>query len=264
MNLSVIIPLGDMAGGTGLQERLVSLLYALQSFYLKHKDTETIIVAQNIQVEFPASVRVINVEYPVFNKSWLINIGAKAANADYICIAESDMWADRPYLEGVIPWMKAHSPKWCFAWNRLFYTGLEEKNAIIETDCCPLERPTAVVRPTPGYSEGGLLMFQRAFFFSIGMCNEWLQELGGIDNELARRATYAAKSYTCYSKTTCHLWHERVRQRRAPTRLKNVDIYKYVKANPSDTIRVLKKYPGGNMAAPVCKAISFYQARMAK
>lgn len=268
MKLSIIIPIGDMAGGVGLDERVKSLVFAIRTFYSQHKDTETIIVSQGVHVpwisEIHSNIRTIEVNYPIFNKSWLVNVGVRQAKADVVCIAEADMWAYSPYLTKVVDWMKRFKMGWCFAWNRLHYTSPEEKAMILETETQPIERPSRIVRPTKGYSEGGLIMFTKRFYQNMGGFNEWMEELGGIDNEVCRRAEYLSSGrnrYPMFPEIVYHLWHEKVRRKESESRKRNVGIYRYVCRSLPQSITLLRSKDWGNVIAPYSSGDSFCMSR---
>lgn len=266
--ISCIIPFGDMANGKAVGDRLRTLIFSLRTFYSRCSDMETVVVCQNTQLAFlddmPLSnVRTIQVRYPIFNKSWLLNVGVKATAAPFVVLAEADMWAQTPMLPEAVKWLERGRLQWGFAWNRLFYTNHEDKELLLNTGVAPLERPKRIVKPTKGYSEGGFLVARRRFFEQIGACNEWLEELGGIDNEFVHRARWSTGTYRGFPQLVYHLWHDKVRQRRAPSRLKNVDILRYVQRKTLGCIRVLRAEPWGNPERPYCADRSFCQARMA-
>lgn len=270
-DITCIIPLADMTGKEEhFSERIATLNFSLKNFYALHKNICTLIVCQNINSKKPWSriielpddtCRIIEVSYPVFNKPWLFNVGVSNSNSSFICLAESDMYAKEPYFERVAAAMIDNSWKWCFGWNRLCYTTLEEKRAILSGRTFD-DTGSRWVRPTRGYSEGGFVFFRRQFYDRIGGGNEWIQELGGPDNEMAARARFNSGQYDAYPARVYHLWHPKTRDKVRPTRKHNVGILHYFNRKPTAITNLLTKQIHGNPNAPYCKYKSFFQARV--
>lgn len=262
MKTDIIIPVGHIEGLNDIRERTRSLLFSIRTFYQRHPaDVSLVVVCQNVPTMAAqltaAGVRVVQVTSPVFNKSWCINVGARLTSGDIIIIAESDMWAERPYLHQIGPWMDGLNIPWCIAWETLFYTMQQQKYQIISTRAgvkCSAANTTA---PRPNYSEGGFVAFRRSFFSLIGGCNEWMQELGGIDNDLALRARLKSGYYKAYPMRVYHLWHPQVRQRTRPSRIKNVEILNYTKKHTTKMINILFKQQAGDPRTPYCSRVSW-------
>jgi hypothetical protein len=268
MSVDVIIPLGHIPGLNNLEERAASLFFAIRTFYKRHplKDVRVLVVCQNLPSWAARlareGVRSILIQYPVFNKSWCINVGVRNSVADFIVIAESDMWCAHPYLHVLGDWMNENALSWCYAWNKLYYTTKPQKTDILKRQgLMPVNGlqclPANTVTPTPNYSEGGFVAFRREFFKSIGMCNEWMQELGGIDNDIALRARTISGSARAFPLAVYHLWHPRVRQRERPSRRKNVEILNYTKSHCMKMIEILRRQRAGDPRAPYCSTVSW-------
>ena len=258
--LSVIIPLANAYNGSAMPQREEALSFALENFYAKHSEIEVILVCQNY--DLPMSVydslqavknnKIIALQYPVFNKGWCCNVGARAAMYDHICIAESDMWCDKPYLNNAVAFMVREKLSWCFGWNSLTYTDYSSRESIVKYNKLFSEPGILTVSPKRGSSEGGIVLFSRAFFLAIGGCNEWFEELGGPDNELAFRAKAASGSYIAFPQKVYHLWHPRVRDNGDDTRKRNRSLYKYTVKNVRAVNRFLSRCGFGNKNFPLC------------
>jgi hypothetical protein len=270
--ISVIVPIGDAYGGKAMPERWEALAFAIRTFYAKHDILELVIVLQNtiLPEKVVAAInrfmcpgkryaKIIPIEYPIFNKGWCCNVGARSARFNTIAIAESDMWAPKPYLNGIT------KCEWIIAWDNLCYTSEVHRKMILSGKMIDRDiaerRGSTFVHPKVGSSEGGMVLFDKKFFFSIGGCNEWFEDLGGPDNELARRAQFASKTYLMYSnQDVYHLWHPRCRSLKSKSRLKNVEIYKLTCKNLAAFNVFLSKQQFGNPEAPLCAHRTFKEA----
>ena len=211
----------------------------------KHIETGANIVA----VEQDVSV------WNEFNKGWLQNIGVNMAArgfrqpSDYVAIVDVDVVPWSGYYEGAINWMKYNHLKWCFGWSRLMYEG---KNGT------KLERDDW---PSPGLQEGGIVIFTRAMWDSMGGANEHIRELRGCDNDLALRATYASGTRSCYPVTLTHRWHPHSPMKKTKWKKNNVGIIDYTLHHPQEIVDLLKDQARGNTAGPYCKYKSFFEWR---
>jgi hypothetical protein len=269
--VSVIIPIGDAYNGKAMPDRWEALAFSIRTFYAKHKALELVIVLQDTMM--PGKVvdvinkfmclgkryaKIIPIEYKTFNKGWCCNVGAKAARFNTIAIAESDMWAPKPYLNEIT------ECDWIIAWDNLCYTSEVHRKMILSgiavSNDIAERRGSMFVHPTIGASEGGMVLFNKKFFFSIGGCNEWFEELGGPDNEIARRAQFASKTYIMHNQTVYHLWHPKCRNLKNPIRLKNVKLYKSTCRHLKEFNTFLSKQQFGNPEAPLRAHKTFKEA----
>lgn len=269
MKLSVIIPLANAYDGRAMKEREEALLFSLRTFYLLHDDIEIIFACQDYSlpeyiyysaVDFKQTgkIKAFSLSYPVFNKGWCINCAAKIATGDYLCVVESDMWAEKPYLTDVVDWMKSNQYKWCFGWDKLLYTDESERKQILSGNKIQaIDRESDIVEPKSGGSEGGIVFYKKDFFLSIGGCCEFFEMLGGPDNEIARRCAFASKTYVKYNQFVYHLWHERLRRAEDQTRLNNREIYKLMMWDLGKANRVLAQEDFGNIERPLCAVKKF-------
>lgn len=267
IDLDVIIPVGNLVPNS-LQSRVETLQYALANFYGRQTGVKfkIILVEQSLDDKLyylpnlperiktdyhlpEIEVRHVSVKYPVFNKSWCINVGFRHSEAPLIMVADPDMFCREDYFTKLLDWMG--SP-WAFAWNELYYTEMSDKHMILEGKD-PSVKPHC--GPKVGYSEGGLVLFRREYFERIGMANEFIEELGGIDNEMMSRARHHQPFQHNYPMFVWHLWHEGSQKKTRPTREKNVGICIQARNNPGKMIKVLRKLNENiklNMTHPYC------------
>jgi len=253
--LSIIIPLGNAFNGLAMKERHENLLFALEHFYSKHEDTESIVVTQNYIFPSTPFSSTIHLCSPVFNKGWCINAGVKASKGETICIAESDMYGFQPYLNAVMTFMKQKNLQWCFGDTTAIFTTERQRKDIMEYGRCTGtldKRP-----PVPDGYEGGFLMFNRKFFNSLGGCNEWFEELGCIDNELVLRAKSASGTYEAYPESAWHLWHPECKKH---TRSMNLDLQITTKHHSLLFNAFLSLQTSGDLQCPLSKRFTFSEA----
>jgi len=263
MKLDIIIPLGRMADGKGLEQRLEILRFTISSAKVTGL-TEVMIVCQDVPEADEAlkklPCRLIHIKGKPFNKGWCQNVGVVNTKADYICLAESDMWC--PWLLEKVPmWMETKRARWCFGWNQLYYANQAETRDFMDHGIRPSGRGHAIVRPTRGYSEGGYVFFRRDFYWRFGGASEWYKELGGPDNDMAFRAQHVSKTYHAFPTLVFHLWHPKVKRRRSALRAENVRMLRYTHGHPDAVIRTMREMAGGLKMGPYCDRESFSGAR---
>lgn len=184
----------------------------------------------------------ISVSAPIFNKPWLYNIGARNAKSHRLLFSEADVGLENHYFAKLLTWLNEHKYQWCIAWSRIIYWQQD------------MMHQKARHKPSRGGFEGGVVYMSKPFFWKIGGYNEWMQQLGGMDNEIIRRAEAVSRS-KYFPWTIDHLWHPVSKYKTSSFRDLNKRIYKSVKNNPSRMSRILKRYAsqaGGK--APLCKS----------
>jgi len=216
-------------------------------------DTTRKLYTSNIRMPDKINIDKRIVRYDIFNKSWLYNIGVKLARTDKILLAEGDINTNRLYFGDLFTYIYNGEGKnldWFFAWDEIIYWDKEFKNKVRADS------------PRPGMAEGGVVYFNKDFYWKIGGANEWLQELGGIDNELAERSKFLSGYYIKFKWSINHLWHpishvKKEGWKYAKHRLNNRRIYYKVKSNPQEMIDTLCKHNQeiGNSKNPICKSI---------
>lgn len=242
--LSIIIPVCDLVP-EAVESRIKALNLALKNFYI---NVEVIIVEQVLSEKTCFLNRLnggkkIRIEYPVFNKPWCINVGVKNASFDHIVIADCDMYSTNAYWPKLLDWMKINDFNWGFAWNRLVYTDRKQADVVLSNGCFPGLRYET---PRRGYSEGGLVCFNKSFFYSIGCCNEMFQELGGPDNEIILRARSVEPSYAMFPALVYHIHHKQRKKSSRPTRGRNRELLRVTGRDPMKIINWLKSQNMGS------------------
>lgn len=236
-----IIPVCNI-GGDDFFDRVPNIQRQIDNYPSKVK---IIIVEQIVNNKFipygkklkmKENVRYIFTRNKVFNKSWLINIGINASTGKNLIIGESDCTPGSPteeYFDGLYNYVIENNIKWCHGWNRILYYN-KNYSEIIRDD-----------GPRPGFAEGGLVYFNKTYLLHIGGYNELLRELGGIDNEICRRAEiiYDDKPFKW---TIIHHYHRSNKMKgdwkNAKYRETNKKIYQVTKRNPDKSIDKMKDY----------------------
>lgn len=253
--LSIVIPVSSLVPNS-VPQRLEVLQLAIKYFY---KDVDVIVVEQSLDGEFYFlkkldGAKLIPTKHPVFNKSWCVNVGVKAATNDYVAICDSDMFSRDVYWGNLLGWMKEHSHEWAFGWDRLNRTTSIQRDLIVAGRHVP---NMPYIQPVPGYHEGGVFVIKKSFFYKVGQFNECMTELGGIDNSIAIRCRFLYDYYPMYPFLIYHMWHQQTPKKRRPTRLKNIKILKKEKARTQEAISWLVAQRQGNLKAPLSDRETF-------
>ncbi len=202
MLFNYIIPVAN-TGERDFEDRLVNLRLILNQY--PKSDVQMVLVEQVVNKSLPTfgdklrlgkDVAYIQVINPVFNKGWLYNLGVKASKSDDVILGESDCTPNTPnaYFHKLHETMTIMKRQWAFAWNKLIYLAPDGKSV------------QKVVSPKEGFAEGGIVYFKKKYYNRIGGANEFMRELGGIDNELAKRASFFQSRYS-FNWTLVHHWH---------------------------------------------------------
>lgn len=250
MSLSYIIPLANI-GHPDFFDRVNNVQRQLNEY---PEDIQIIIVEQRImdviptffrQLSIPKNATYYRLEYPVFNKSWCINLGVKKSKYGNIIIGESDCTPEHShkYFTDLLNYVDKNNTKWMFGWDRIKYYNKDHSDVYRDDE------------PKKGMAEGGLQYFNKDFFWSIGGSNEFLQELGTIDNELVRRAELNG-GYHKFNHTIIHHWHEWNKMKKdnwkfAEHRNDNKKIYYWVDKHKKESIEFLNKYKSGDITLPL-------------
>jgi len=255
--LSIIIPVSSLVPES-VPARLEAIQAAIKHFY---KNIEVIIVEQSLDgrycfLPFLKNVTKIELRNPVFNKSWCCNVGVKASTNGYVVIAESDMFSRDVIWERLLNWMIENNHKWAFAWSRLIMTNFDQRKRILAGASMP---GLSHITPKRGYAEGGLVCFKKSFYNKIGMMNECLVELGGIDNEIVRRCMQLSNfSYPMFQAQIYHLKHPQRKKSSRPTRRKNIIKLRKTNKQTPKAIEWLVKQDQGNRVCPLSDRIEEY------
>lgn len=184
------------------------------------------------------------VRFHTFNKGWLNNIGVRYSKTNNIILAECDININRKYFIDLKEFILNNKCKWFFAWNEIIYWDKD------------ISKKLRVDSPRKGMAEGGLVYFNKNFYWDIGGSNEFFQELGGIDNELATRARFSSDEDKLFEGIINHMWHPVSNLKKdgwklGKHHLTNRAIYYQVRKNPKLAIDMLKSMNPGNDKSPI-------------
>jgi len=248
-----IIPVGNV-GGSDFDDRVISVQKIIDSF---PKDVHIIIVEQitknelvtfEVILEENDHVTYIPVEYPTFNKPWLYNIGSKNCKTNHLLLGETDCTPENPkiYFEKLIKQMVRYNINWSFGWNRILYFN-SDYTEILRDD-----------KPIKGYAEGGIVYFNLDYYWLIGGSNEWIKELGGIDNELIRRAETDG-AYRAFDWTIHHHYHDKCIMKNGIYQQDNREIFIYVQSYPRRSTALLSEFKNkmGSLDKPICDEVEW-------
>jgi hypothetical protein len=237
----LLIPVSN-AGGDDFYDRLKNVQMTVNATPAQY--VNLYIIEQIIDESYPTfynnlklrkGVNYISCSYKEFNKSWLYNIGYKQSKSEYIILGESDCTPNCPfrYYKDMLKYVKTRL--WFFGWSKLIYLDKTGK-AVVK-----------VVEPKRGYAEGGFVFFTREYFARIGYANEFIEHLGGIDNELADRARLF-QSDDMFKWTIFHHWHRPsyMKDFRKGSRSKNTSICRNVRTNTGAYIDKLRSLNVGS------------------
>lgn len=191
-----------------------------------------------------------------FNKSWLYNIGVNSSRTRFVILGETDIIDQyfNSWTELFNRINKIENYTWEFGWSYLTYLNKEKTESVREIN-----------GPSPGGPEGGRVIFDKSFYQSIGGANEFIQGLGGIDNELALRAKHASGNYEYRIGNLYHLWHPHSSWKgdddpeKHRLREMNKKIYAWTKKHPQLCIDKLKRYDNGGKLPLSETQKSFYK-----
>lgn len=260
-NMDLIIPVCNM-GDDSYKYRLRNLESIVrvmpQNIHLiiveQMLDPTLPLYSNNIRIPTNKSITKILVRYFIFNKGWLFNIGVRNAKTPHILLGEGDTGVDLNYFTELYKFAKKRPKnkirRWFFAWDEIIYWD--------ET----FSKKIRVAKPTRGMSEGGILYYNKTAYWEMGGASEWFLELGGIDNEMALRASHMFKSYDMFPWTINHLYHpvshvKKDKWINGQYRLENRRIYYATKKDPDKMIRFLRKHKdkAGSKDAPLCATV---------
>ena len=146
--------------------------------------------------------------------------------------------------------------QWCFGWDRIYYTSEAERNLLIKNKKININIEN-YKKPGKGRREGGLVYINRDIFNRVGGYNEWIEELGGPDNDIAHRLCYLKKYYEKFPNIIIHLWHPRDIDKYKSTRKWNVKIMKETFTKTNEVIKFLVNKQRGQISYPLCDFVPF-------
>jgi hypothetical protein len=247
-DLDLIIPLYN-SGNKDFIYRLrnINLITAMTPYNIniilvEHVVKERETFEENLNI-LRSDIKHIKLEYDgIFNKGWLNNVGINNSETNNIILGESDCIFDPLYTNDIINFYKENNHlKWFHCWDRIIY--------INET----IEKSSKTLKNTPGGPEGGLIFFDKTFYYEMGGSNEWIECLGGIDDDLVIRASFlTGRKRFKMPGTIYHFWHPTSEMKGGrssdkffrKTRMKNVNMCNQLHRNPKLIINFLKSYIG--------------------
>jgi len=249
-NLSVIIPLSSLVH-KAIPKRLETVQYAIKDFY---RDVdEIIVVEQSLDGKYYflphlQGVKKIEISYPIFNKPWCLNVGVRNSKHNYVVICDADMYSRTMQWDRLLKWMQ-QGYLWAFGWNKLVYTNEHQRMSLLRGR---ISFPgLKEVKPTPGYSEGGLNVFYKPFYWEIGGMNECFQQIGGIDNSIISRAKTFTSNYPMFPALVFHMFHEQVKKSSRRERFRNIQRLKRERTYPKEVAKWLKEQAQGLNTEPL-------------
>lgn len=226
MKVSVIIA---YYGNDPTREELLSKLIGyIQRQHYDRKEVEIILVRDKLS-QVTAEKTIVLPQVIPFNKCWHLNVGAKMASGEWLYFIDADFMFENDYFKRLEEYRNG---KVCFSGLSTFVR--QEKQALTP----PLEHKLDDIyeqifnRSIPAgryfqelmdyfpafsskdYSQlciaGGVLCFERAFFWSTGGYNENFFGYGGEDGEMEHRVTAMQNKELDYMPGyTFHPWHTR-------------------------------------------------------
>ena len=250
MTSRVIIPISNV-GGPEFSFRLRNLKNLIKSIPLNIPIT---LVEQSVgnlslyiyNIQNQSNLTKISVSFPVYNKCWLLNIGAVQSSEKYLLFIDADIQLPDSFFNVVT---NTGINDWCYLWSSLQY--LNEHGSVVQ-----------IRNPRPGVSEG-IVGYSREFFLKIGMWNEWMQELGGEDNEMCCRARFLSEKNNMIPILLTHAFHplnslnkayKIGRQFRTPIYNSNIQILEWCRRNTGKMIQILIENGNGlgQISSPIC------------
>ncbi len=236
--LDLILSVANL-GGDGVHHRmklLERMLGVVPSFVnviiVEHVFGDRPALAEGVigKIGNPSNITRIPLENrKVYNHQHAFNVGALAAKSDYLLFSDIDLVPRADFYERLVKLASEVDMPWAIAWGTILYQDEEGRIA-------------RRAHPAPMNGEGGVNFFRRDFFFEIGGWNDWMGDITGGDNELARRAESVTQSYNVLNETFCHLWHpvSPVKQKRSEFYENNQKILAYSWRWPQEQIKALR------------------------
>jgi predicted glycosyltransferase involved in capsule biosynthesis len=202
---------------------------------------------------YRSDIHYIKKNYNGFNKCWLYNVGVNNSKTNNIILGELDCPVKPLHFNNIHDYIKEKKCQWTFCWDEIIYLSED------------LSKINHRWKPRKGGPEGGLVYFEKNFYYEIGGMNEWMSGLGAMDNEVMSRCRYKTKKEYKVPGTIYHFWHptspykgtnEKSNKEQKNSRKYNKLIYAQTNRNPLDSIKKLSKYSkdiGGEK--PLCDTI---------
>ena len=247
MKLSIIVTL--KRGDQFRQDAFNNLMKCIEAQTMK--DFELIIVedtgaqktmsVERISNHYTKLIPLTDIQNRPFNKSWCINVGARAAKSDNLLILDADVLFGKEYFDKIYDFAQ-ECPCFfhCYSWIVLL-PGRDN----------PVCRVSAHKNI---HSTGGAWFVNKTFFFEkLGGMNENYFGYGREDSDLWVRVVYclsSAASELDYALThQYHHWEVVSAKDNAPYQ-KNCKLWDYTKNNTKEVIEKLKNSKLGDLKQP--------------
>lgn len=244
--LSLIIAYTDSID----ENRLYGLTKLMQSIELQtFRDFETIVVEDTQgrgMSAFPFKDKVSRIipisdpEYRKFNKSWVMNVGARNAKTDNLIFIDAEISFDNPFLlEEYLHLTEVY--KFFNGWSK--YICLEGRDN-------PTQRIHSFGKTV--HAMIGIFYSNKDFYFNkLGGYNENYFGYGGEDNDVFYRVEYLLKKIPVSHQTVYHNYHHWHPLKGAnPLNPEREVILNKTIANPQDIINKLINTQIGNKKCP--------------
>lgn len=203
---SYIVPMCNHDDNIGFKCRLKNINKMLK---IIPEFVEVILVEQIVNsnnkrfidhIKYPKNLHIQKhiLSYEKFNKPWCTNYGVRSANSNFLLLAEMDILVeDKKYFTRLYNYIQSKELFWCYGSNDIIYLD-KDYNKIKQE----------LIRP--GGPEGGIVFCRKEFYWYIGGGNEFIEGIGGPDNDYATRFRFFDKGYGGkFNETIKHQWHQR-------------------------------------------------------
>ena len=170
-----------------------------------------------------------------FNKSWLMNVGAKLAKYPYLVFIDADTIFGNDFFKKIAERIE---DRWrvFFCWESLIAEAGRDN---------PKER---IIQPHMTMAMGGIWCIESLLYWNVGGMNENFFGYGGEDNEMFERIAAVIGYLPCQSMmhyTLTHQYHHWVKPSAVATPL-----FEIGKKYPVEIIRRLKEKNLGQITGP--------------
>lgn len=186
------------------------------------------------------------VEGVLFNKSWLVNIGAKRSQGQTLVFMDADVLFGHDYFAGLLESLPF---RYLLGWSQAIFLSAAGRRDFLEKgyqkERCLVDR---TVIPEPGSSScmGLSNVFDRDFFFhEVVGYNETFTQWGGEDCDIMKRALAADGEWHQFDYTVYHLFHGgRIRGG------KNTEMWNWTDRHPNEVTTAIRKAGTGSLEGP--------------
>lgn len=183
-------------------------------------------------------------DYPVFNKSWILNVGAKMAIGDTLAFLDADIIFREDYFSLL---ETAIGSSYLVGWSKVHCLNQKATDLYIKDRKYNWGEHEAEQKNASIHGSAGLVdIFRRGFFFQkLGGWNEAFFQGGGSDNDLVLRAYTMSGEVCILDHTLVHLFH--IRQPRPDP---NQEMWRITQADANRVSRVILEEGCGDPLSP--------------